>query len=71
LLFFLSSLLPVAHPRRYVADNGVKLVNIGAEDVHDGKLKLVLGMLWTLISNFSIVHRLRGNSDGKVRLSPP
>ena len=33
---------------------GVKLVNIGAEDLHDGKKKLVLGLTWTLILKYEI-----------------
>mmetsp|Transcript_27427 Transcript_27427/g.72026 ORF Transcript_27427/g.72026 Transcript_27427/m.72026 type:complete len:398 (-) Transcript_27427:37-1230(-) len=51
---------------KYLSANNVKLINIAAEDVHDGKLKLILGLLWTLISNFSIVHKLRGDRDNKM-----
>ena len=32
----------------------MKLVNIGAEDLHDGKKKLVLGLTWTLILKYEI-----------------
>ena len=37
-----------------VKARGVKLVNIGAEDLHDGKKKLVLGLTWTLILKYEI-----------------
>jgi len=30
-------------------------VNIGAEDIHDGKIKLILGLIWTLILRFQIM----------------
>jgi hypothetical protein len=32
----------------------VKLVGVGAEDVYDGNLKLILGMLWTLFRTLRI-----------------
>ncbi|KAK9469706.1 calponin homology domain-containing protein [Lipomyces arxii] len=38
----------------YIKRQGIQLHNIGAEDIVDGNIKLILGMLWTLILNFSI-----------------
>ena len=38
----------------FIAGEGVKLVGIGAEDIFDHKLKLILGMIWTLILRFHI-----------------
>ncbi|KAK9449246.1 calponin homology domain-containing protein [Limtongia smithiae] len=38
----------------YIKSRGIQLHNIGAEDIVDGNIKLVLGLLWTLILNFSI-----------------
>ncbi|PPQ75187.1 hypothetical protein CVT24_010127 [Panaeolus cyanescens] len=33
----------------FITSRGVKLTNIGPEDIIDGNLKLILGMIWTLI----------------------
>ncbi|KAK9316357.1 calponin homology domain-containing protein [Lipomyces starkeyi] len=38
----------------YIRRRGIQLYNIGAEDIVDGNVKLILGLLWTLILNFSI-----------------
>ncbi|KAL6064247.1 Alpha-actinin, variant 2 [Balamuthia mandrillaris] len=32
----------------------IKLVNLGAEDIYDGDIKLILGLIWTLILRFQI-----------------
>ncbi|TXT04338.1 hypothetical protein VHUM_04105 [Vanrija humicola] len=39
---------------QFIRDRGVKLTNIGPEDIVDGNLKLILGMIWTLILRFTI-----------------
>uniref|UniRef100_A0A0B7BBD2 Calponin-homology (CH) domain-containing protein n=2 Tax=Arion vulgaris TaxID=1028688 RepID=A0A0B7BBD2_9EUPU len=39
---------------RAVADDNVKLVNIGTDDIVDGNLKLILGLLWHLIIRYQI-----------------
>ncbi|KAI9312793.1 actinin-like protein [Dichotomocladium elegans] len=46
----------------FIRARGYSLCNIGAEDIVDSNLKLILGMLWTLISRFSISDI---NQDGK------
>jgi hypothetical protein len=59
----------------YIRDNGVALTNIGAEgsnmrvmrlmvDIVDGNLKLILGLVWTLILRFTIqdIRFARGRS---------
>ncbi|ORY97402.1 calponin homology domain-containing protein [Syncephalastrum racemosum] len=46
----------------FVKQRGVPLTNIGAEDIVDKNLKLVLGMLWMIISRFAIGDI---NQDGK------
>jgi len=42
----------------------IKMVNIGAEDVFDGKRKLILGLIWTLILRFQI-QQVMDDDDGK------
>lgn len=38
----------------FIRGRGVVLTNVGAEDIVDGNLKLILGMIWTLILRFTI-----------------
>ncbi|EIW80884.1 actinin-like protein [Coniophora puteana RWD-64-598 SS2] len=38
----------------FIRQRGVKLTNIGPEDIIDGNLKLILGMIWTLVLRFTI-----------------
>ena len=33
---------------------GLKVVNIGSEDIHNGNLKIILGLIWTLILRYQI-----------------
>lgn len=44
----------VGHALRFLKEKGVKLVGIGAEEIVDSNLKLILGMLWTTILRFDI-----------------
>ncbi|OBZ87009.1 Alpha-actinin-like protein 1 [Choanephora cucurbitarum] len=46
----------------FIKSRGVALTNIGAEDIVNKNLKLVLGMLWTIILRFTIADI---NQDGK------
>jgi filamin len=39
---------------RYIKEKGIKLVAIGPEDIFAGNLKLILGLIWTLILRFQI-----------------
>lgn len=38
----------------FIESKGVKLVNIGAEEIVDGNVKMTLGMIWTIILRFAI-----------------
>jgi len=39
---------------KYLKESNVQLVNITAEDVTDGNIKLILGMIWTIIQRFQL-----------------
>ncbi|KAF8321970.1 calponin homology domain-containing protein [Cantharellus anzutake] len=47
----------------FIASRGVKLTNIGPEDIIDGNLKLILGMIWTLILRFTIADIRKVNCE--------
>ncbi|CAI4217837.1 unnamed protein product [Parascedosporium putredinis] len=38
----------------FVKSRGIQMTNIGAEDVVDGNQKIILGLIWILISRFTI-----------------
>lgn len=40
-------------------EGGVKVVNIGSEDINNGSLKLILGLIWTIIYNFEVLPGLK------------
>jgi hypothetical protein len=39
---------------RFIQDQGVKLIGIGAPDIVDGNVKLTLGLLWPLILRYQL-----------------
>ena len=39
---------------KFIEQKGVKLWGIASEDIHDENLKLILGMVWTIILRFAI-----------------
>ncbi|KAJ6234733.1 alpha-actinin [Anaeramoeba flamelloides] len=41
---------------KFIEDRGVKLTSIGAGDIFQGNLKLILGMIWTVILRFAIAE---------------
>lgn len=41
---------------KYIKQKAIKLVGIGAEDIHDGNVKLILGLIWTLILRFQVMN---------------
>jgi len=38
----------------FLRKEGIKTVNIGANDIYDGNLKIILGLIWTLILRYQI-----------------
>lgn len=50
---------------KQIKKHGVVLINIGPEDIVDGNRKLILGLIWTLISKLSISEI--GGGDLSVR----
>lgn len=53
----------------FITSRGVKLTNIGPEDIIDGNIKLILGMIWTLILRFTIADIRFGVFFGIFNLS--
>ncbi|GAU93664.1 hypothetical protein RvY_05566 [Ramazzottius varieornatus] len=52
-------------------DENIKLVNIDSTDIVDGRLKLILGLIWTLILHYSISMPMWGDEDeGAKELTP-
>ena len=44
----------VAVALNFLENERIKIVNIDAQSIVDGKLKLILGLIWTLILHYSI-----------------
>ncbi|ORZ22264.1 calponin homology domain-containing protein [Absidia repens] len=52
----------------FIKQRGVALTNIGAEDIVDKNLKLILGMLWTIILRFTIANISQEGKNAKEGL---
>lgn len=50
---------------KQIKKQGLTLINIGPEDIVDGNKKLILGLIWTLISKLSIIDL--GITDSSMR----
>jgi len=48
----------------------IKIVNIDSSDIVDGKLKLILGLIWTLILHYSISMPIWEGDEGDEKLGP-
>lgn len=46
----------------FIVAQGIRLVNIGSADIVDGDEKLILGLVWTIISRMSMSEALGGES---------
>ncbi|XP_022254826.1 filamin-A-like, partial [Limulus polyphemus] len=49
-------------------DEGIKIVNIDSSDIVDCKLKLILGLIWTLILHYSISMPMWEGEDANILL---
>jgi len=47
---------------KFIQDEGMKLVGIKGEDIADGKFKLILGLIWTIILRYQIQSTSNGTS---------
>jgi len=45
----------------FIKKEGLTIVNIGANDIYGGNIKIILGLIWTLILRYQIN---KGNDDG-------
>ncbi|TMW49983.1 hypothetical protein DOY81_004942 [Sarcophaga bullata] len=50
---------------KFLEDEGIKIVNIDSSDIVDCKLKLILGLIWTLILHYSISMPMWDGEDEK------
>jgi len=48
----------------FVKSEGIKIVNIGNTDITDGNLRIILGLIWTLILRYQVN---RGAGDGSAK----
>eukprot|EP00456_Euglypha_rotunda_P026364 TRINITY_DN2125_c0_g1_i2.p1 TRINITY_DN2125_c0_g1~~TRINITY_DN2125_c0_g1_i2.p1 ORF type:complete len:397 (-),score=54.46 TRINITY_DN2125_c0_g1_i2:19-1209(-) len=47
---------------KFIVDQGIKLVNIGADDIEAKNLTIILGLIWTLILRYQI-NKAAGSGD--------
>jgi len=52
----------------FMKEKGLKLINIGPEDMLDGNLKLTLGLVWSLIEKWDISEMSDEDLSGKDAL---
>nr|WAW84879.1 filamin-like 9 [Halisarca dujardinii] len=53
---------------KHIKKEGITLVNIDSEDIHNGNEKLLLGLVWTLIRHYQIRSTGKGMSTKKAML---
>ncbi|GAM23535.1 hypothetical protein SAMD00019534_067100 [Acytostelium subglobosum LB1] len=49
---------------QFLKNEGVKLVAISPEDIADGKIKLILGVTWTIILKYQVQPACGNDEDG-------
>lgn len=52
----------------FIASEGIKLVNIGSEDITDGSVRLTLGLIWTLILHYQVAGDGGADASAKADL---
>lgn len=40
----------------FIKSEGIKLVNVGSDDINSGNIRIILGLIWTLILRYEIKH---------------
>eukprot|EP00118_Oscarella_pearsei_P028822 m.3022 g.3022 ORF g.3022 m.3022 type:complete len:1777 (+) comp9010_c0_seq1:150-5480(+) len=55
---------------KFIASEGIRLVNIGTHDIVDGNLKLILGLIWTLILHYQISMGFRTDDEPPKKGGP-
>ncbi|EFA82217.1 interaptin [Heterostelium album PN500] len=53
---------------KFISDEGIKLVGCGAEDITDENLKLIMGLIWTLIKTYQI-QTIQQNTTANANLN--
>ncbi|XP_025994671.1 filamin-A isoform X3 [Solenopsis invicta] len=56
---------------KFLEDEGIRIVNIDSTDIVDCKLKLILGLIWTLILHYSISMPMWEGDDGEDKGATP
>jgi glutaredoxin len=51
----------------FLKSENIKLVNIGPEDIVDGRQKLLLGLIWTIILRYQIQGMNEGEGEGRAK----
>lgn len=52
----------------FVKSKGVKLVNVGADDIEEGNIRIILGLIWSTILQFQVATGSGGASPKKALL---
>lgn len=52
----------------FIQAEGIKLVNVGAEDINSGNMRIILGLIWTLILRYEIQAGGDGNDSAANEL---
>ena len=53
-VFRIQKVNNVAVVMQFIKDQGIRVENMGPEDIVNGNMKMVLGLIWTLISHYHV-----------------